>query len=421
MAIDPLAPLATFAAILGLGFLGHLLFERTRVTDVLLLMAFGLIVGPWLGIFPVDGFQDASLLVGTLALIIILFDGGLGLDLKDLLTGLARSTVLAFVGFGLTVAAVAAVGHYLMALPWMHAALLGCILGGTSGIIIIPIAASTSAKPETRVLLSVESALTDVLCVIGAVTLIGIITTSGGAVGSGEAQGALRDVAAQFSIAIVLGLFSGFVWLRLLKALEKGKYSYMVTLAAVLGLYVGAQFMGGNGAIAVLIFGVVLGNGNILARKFDFAGLSFSDNQKQFQGEIAFLIRCFFFVYLGVILDPAVLVNRAFLLAAGILVGGIVVARLVSVVLSTYGDASTREDRSLIAFLMPRGLAATVLAGMPAQAGIAGTEPFLAYAFIVVAVTNVIGTLAVLAYERGRRRRVHVRGGSRVETTAARP
>lgn len=415
MAIDPLLSLGTFATIIGLGFLGYLLFERTRVTDVLLLMAFGIAVGPWLGIFDVQGFQDASGLVGTLALIVIMFDSGLSMTFAELLRGLGRSALLAFLGFGLTVAAVAAVGLYYLDLPLLHAVLLGTIVGGTSGIVVMPIMARTTAHSNTRVLLNVESALTDVLCVIGAFTVMGIIGTSGGDVGAAELQTAGQRIAASFSIAIVLGLLLGLLWLRLLKALEKRKYSYMLTLAAVLGLYVASELIGGNGAIATLVFGLVLGNGRSLARKFDIEGLQFSDSQRQFQSELAFLVRVFFFVYLGVILDPSVLTNPTFLVAGAAIVGSIVLARLLATVTATWGEASVRSDRGLITFLLPRGLAATVLAGLPAQSGIAGTEAFLAYAFVVVAVTNIISTAAVLMHERGLKRK---RGRSAVDAVA---
>lgn len=404
MAIDPLISLATFATIIALGFLGYLLFERTRVTDVLLLMAFGLVVGPWLGIFDVHGFQEASALVGTLALIVIMFDSGLGMSFAELLSGLGRSALLAVIGFGLTIGAVAVVGTMWLGLPLVHALLLGTILGGTSGIVVMPVMARTLAHPNTRVLMNVESALTDVLCVIGAFTVMGIITESGGQLSGAQMQVALQAVAANFSIAIVIGLLLGLLWLRLLKTLEKKKYSYMLTLAAVMGLYVGTEFSGGNGAIAVLIFGLVLGNGRLLARKFDLQGMQFSEAQRQFQGELTFLVRVFFFVYLGVILDPSVLTNPAFLIAGALIVGAILLARVFAVGISLWGDKETRADRGLVTFLLPRGLAATVLAGLPMQNGIAGTERFLAYAFVVVAVTNLVGTLAVVLHERGVKR-----------------
>src|SRR5687767_7061958 len=103
MAVDPLQTLATLGGIIALGFVGYLLFERTRVTDVLLLIALGVLIGPVFGLFSVGAFQEPTTLVGALALIVIMFDGGLGLRLKDLVSGLGRAMVLALVGLLLTV------------------------------------------------------------------------------------------------------------------------------------------------------------------------------------------------------------------------------------------------------------------------------------------------------------------------------
>lgn len=399
MAVDPLATLATVGAIIALGFVGYLLFERTRVTDVLLLILLGVLIGPVTGIFSVGGFKEATSFVGMLALVVIMFDGGLGLRLKDLATSLGRATALAVGGLVLTVAAVAGVAAFAMGLAWPTAILLGLVLGGTSGIIVMPTVARTRATTAAKVLMSVESALTDVFCVIGVVTGIGLATASA-AFGAGSISAASKAIAASFSIAIVVGLAVGFLWLRLLRALDGKKNAYMATLAAVLLLYAAVELVGGSGAIAVLVFGIVLGNGVDLMSRFGIDGRAFTERQRDFQGEITFLVRAFFFVYLGVILDPAILWDRTFLLHGALLVVAIVVARVVAVWVTLAGDKSTRADRSLITFLLPRGLAATVLAGLPAAAGVAGAGDFLAYAFVIVAVTNVIGTLAVWLHER---------------------
>lgn len=399
MAADPLATLATVGAIIALGFVGYLLFERTRVTDVLLLILLGVLIGPVTGIFSVDGFKDATSFVGMLALVVIMFDGGLGLRLKDLASSLGRATALAVGGLLLTVAAVAGVAVYAMGLFWPTAILLGLVLGGTSGIIVMPTVVRTRATSASKVLMSVESALTDVFCVIGVVTGIGLATASA-AFGAGSISAAGKAVAASFSIAIVVGLAIGFLWLRLLRALDGKKNAYMATLAAVLLLYAAVEAVGGSGAIAVLVFGIVLGNGVDLMTRFGIDGRAFNERQRDFQGEITFLVRAFFFVYLGVILDPAVLWDRTFLLHGALLVLAIVLARVFAVWISLAGDKPTRPDRGLITFLLPRGLAATVLAGLPAAAGVAGAQDFLAYAFVIVAVTNLIGTLAVWMHER---------------------
>lgn len=397
--------LASFAGVIALGFLGYLLFERTRITDVLILIALGFVLGPLAGVFNVAAFTAASALIGTLALIVIMFDGGLGIQFKDLVAGVARSTILALTGFALTVVAIAGVAHYVAQLGWLTALLLGAILGGSSGIIIMPIISRTTAHKTTRVVLTVESALTDVLCVVAAVTLIGLLGGSG-AIGGDEVGGAARGLVAQFSIAIVFGLVAGIAWLRALRWLENKKYSYMITLAAVLALYSTADALGGNGAIGVLIFGVVLGNGHLIAARLKLGTVT--EQQRQFQGEIAFLVRAFFFVYLGVILDPTLFGRASFLISAGFILAAVLLARVVAVRLAMRGDMETREDRGLMGLMGPRGLAAAVLAGLPAAAGVPGSEDFVGYAFAVIVGTNIVSTAAVFAYERRKKKSVRL-------------
>lgn len=402
---EPGVILASFAGVIALGFLGYLLFERTRITDVLILIALGFVLGPLGGVFNVSAFTAASALIGTLALIIIMFDGGLGIQFKDLVAGVGRAAILAIAGFAITVVAVASVAHYVAHLDWISAFLLGSILGGSSGIIIMPIIARTSAHNTTRVVLTVESAFTDVLCVVAAVTLIGLVAGSN-AIGTDEVGGAARGLVAQFSIAIVFGLIAGIAWLRALRWLSNKKYSYMITLAAVLALYAAADTVGGNGAIGVLIFGVVLGNGHLIPARLRLGTIT--EQQRQFQGEIAFLVRAFFFVYLGVILDPTIFHRPAFLITGGLVFAATLVARVLAVHLSMRGDAETKDDRVLMSLMGPRGLAAAVLAGLPAEAGIAGTQDFVGYAFAVIVGTNVVSTLAVFAYEMSKKRTVRL-------------
>lgn len=399
MAVDPLPTLATLGGIIALGFLGYLLFDRTRVTDVLLLIFVGVLIGPVFGILSPAAMQGATAFIGTLALVVIMFDGGLGLRLKDIAAGLGRAALLAALGFALTAGAIAAVGHYAMGLSWAAAAMLGAALGGACGVIVVPIIARARVAERTRVVIALESTLTDVLSIIGVVTMIGLLSRSA-SLDATSFSAAGKAVAASFSVAIVAGIAVGFLWLRFLRVIDGKKNAFMATLAAVLLLYVGIEVVGGSGAIGVLAFGIVLGNGIDLLRKFGLEGRAFTDRQRDFQGEISFLVRAFFFVYLGVILDLAILADRTFLVHGALLVGAILLARALAVGASLARDAGTKRDRGLITFLLPRGLAATVLAGMPAAAGIAGTESFLAYAFVVVFVTNVVGTIALWASER---------------------
>lgn len=390
MALDPTTLLTSLAAIIGLGYLGSLLFDATGVPDILLLIGLGTVLGPLTGVLDPGPFRAIAPVLGTFTLLIILFDGGLSLKFDDLFSGLARAGSIAVLGWASTAALIGGAMAVIYGWDLLTGLLLGTILGGSSSIVVIPLVQRADAGETTRVTLSVESAITDVLAVVGFLTLMGIITA-----GQVDLQAALSDIAARFSIAIVAGAVVGFLWGKLWRWLERGSYAYMVTLAMLLLLHVAVESVGGAGPIAVLAFGVMLGNrlelfGGQVSRAWEPGG-----QMRGFQEEVTFFVRSFFFVALGILLDLEILTDVRFLLAAGLLLAVIVVARGLAVGLSTLGSEDLAQDRSLIFWMMPRGLAAAVLAALPAQQGIAGTGDFVAYAFALIVLTNVVVTIAV--------------------------
>jgi len=372
MALTPGELLIALGSVLLVGWLGGLLFARTKIPDVLLLMAFGVLLG-WLAArqdLDTRVLNTITPYVGALALITILFDGGLKLKIKDLLSGAPRATLLAFTGF---VATMGAVALYVF-----------LVLREKLGL----------RKPAPTVL-SLESALTDVLCVVVAITLAQAIAT--GQASWGEAA---RDLMGSFALAIVIGVAVGIAWLKALAWLEGG-LEYMMTLAVLFALYGVTEILQGSGAIAVLAFGMILGNGRRLAERLHMQVGSFTDTIPRFQEEITFFVRTFFFVYLGIILDVGLLTSGRFLLMVTGLVATLAFARLLAVRVSVRGSRPLEHESKTMFLMMPRGLAAAALAAMPAfQYGIVEAEFFIDFAFGVIVLTNVISTAAAVAVGR---------------------
>ncbi len=389
--VDATLVLAAFAATIVLGFLGQVFFRLTKISDILILMAFGLAMAWFLDALDPEPFRILAPVVGTFALLIILFEGGLDLRLRELFSGLGRATVLAVVGFALSVLAVAGVAYWWFQLPLLTSLLLGSILGGASSIAVMPIVRGLAVHPKTRVVLSVESALTDVLCVVGALTLIDILVLGT----RPEVENVGREIGSSFAIALGVGLVIGPLWLKALDLLRNFGNIYMLTVAAIFVLFLGTETLGGTGAIAVLVFGVILGNAGAMRRVLGLHGHGFGRDLRQFQSEVAFVVRAFFFVYLGLIFDVS-LVTMDLLVGSLVLVAVLMVARGVTVLVSSVGSEAMRPDRGVWWALMPRGLAAAVLAGIPAAEGIAGTGSFVAYATLVIIWTNLLGSLAGL-------------------------
>lgn len=403
MALDPTTLLTALAAIIGLGYLGSYLFKRTRVPDLLLLVSFGIVLGPVAGLLDPGPFRAIAPVLGTFTLLVILFEGGLSISFEDLLHGLGRASVMAVTGW---IATTLLIGVGLaMLLGWdpMLGLLFGTVVGGSSSVIVVPILSALDIDERTRVTLSVESAITDVLCIVGALTVINVIV-----VGQLDVGAAVSSIVARFSTAILLGAAGGFVWGRIWSRIEKGAYAYMATLAVLLLLHVGSESIGGSGPIAVLAFGIMLGNRLTLFEGEVSLAWEPGGDMRRFQSEISFFVRSFFFVLLGIVLQPRELLDPLFLATVALVVAAIVAARGAAVLLASTGSGSLTRDRKLLFLMMPRGLAAAVLALLPAQRGIAGTGEFLDLAFAAIIVTNVVVTVGLAVIGRRGDRPPHV-------------
>ncbi len=205
----------TIGAVLILGLIASQVFKRTKVSDVIILIFVGILIGPILNIVKIEGtISVLAPYIGTLALIIILFDGGLNLNLFKVLGGLAEAAGFTFLVFTLTVIFLGFSMHFIFGWIYLYGLLLGAVIGGISSAIVIPLLSKLTMNEDSKVVLTLESALTDALCIIVAIALIEVI--SKGTVSLRDTAGAL---ASAFSTAMVIaGVFAVF-WIGILNKL----------------------------------------------------------------------------------------------------------------------------------------------------------------------------------------------------------
>lgn len=378
------------AAIFTIGlviFLGHLLaalFQRTRIPDVLLLIALGVALGP-AGLHWVRGedFGRVGGVLSTIALIVILFEGGLGMPLAALRRGLADSVWLTFGSAAATLALVAWIaGPHL---GWWPALVLGAILSGTSSAVVLPMVAYLGLGERARTALSLESALTDVLTIVLPFALIPL--ANGGAVSSWEVG---RDMALQFVAAVLLGWGAGAAWLRLQKRARRLRNYFSAVFAFVFTVYGAGELLGVSGAIAVLATGVALANpGERLRAQPEHEGVTEVD--RAIYGEVVFLMKLFFFVYLGLNLqfDQWEPYGIAIRLVAAIYAARMLLVRIV------WPRSLGRRDAAVAAVMAPKGLAAAVVAAAAASQLGEGGEGIKSLAFAVVLVSIVATSVTI--------------------------
>jgi cell volume regulation protein A len=388
MVIEPLGILTLLALTIVLGYVGMFIFKKTRIPDVIWLLLFGILVGPVFNLIDTSAFVSVSPLLGAVALVIILFDAGLNMNFYQIIREIPRSFLLAFLGVILTAGAVALVSMAMFNFDMITGLILGAMVGGTSGPIVLSIVTPMKIiKPKIRNILNLESIITDPIIIVIVIALIQISVSQ-------TTTPIATSLATAYSTALVIGFIAGITWLVLLDRI-RGKFDYMLTLSFILLLYVGVESLGGSGAISALIFGIVLGNGKRFTKFLRFKKLFSVDYMiKRFQREITFFMKSFFFVYMGIIAS----FNITYFLYGVIITGAIILVRMVVIKISTYRMAITKLESNIMKVMIPRGLAAAVLAQLPLAYGVPGGEIFLNVTFIIILFTVLYTVIATRFY-----------------------
>jgi cell volume regulation protein A len=373
--------------IIILGFLGEEFFKRTGIPDPILLLLFGVLLGPVSNVFSLEQLVPIIPYFAALALIIILFDGGLNIKIQEAMRNSPRALMLGVSGWTMNVLVTALLCKYVLGWRLLNGLLLGSIVGGGSSIIVIALARKLGVDSKTETILSLESILTDVLCTVGAFVAIDIILS-----GEVSLQVALGSVAMAFAAGIIVGLLIGIAWLTILEGMKGKPNAYMLTLAILLLTFFAARNLGGTGAISALFLGLVIGNAPSFANLIGFKStISIDDSVRSFHSQISFLIRSFFFVFTGLLFNFSSFTLVLFGLLLTFVFLGI---RFFAVKLS-FVRASSKDTETLMTIMLPRGLAAAVLASLPFVSGVPGSEVFPEVAFIVIFATIVTCTVGI--------------------------
>ncbi|MBN2396305.1 MAG: cation:proton antiporter [Candidatus Atribacteria bacterium] len=377
-------------------FLSHVfneLFEKTKIPNVLLLLLIGIIIGPVSGIVTKDFFGKLGNVFTTITLIVILFESGSGLNFKELKKAIGSAALFTILNFILSALLTSAIVHYLLKVNIMSAVFLGAIVGGTSSAVVIPMVQQLKMSEKCSSILILESALSDILCLI-----IGLALLDGITQGVVSLTMILTKLWKTVIFAISLGLVSGFLWSLIINKIRSVKNSMFTTLAFVFVLYGIVELLGLIGGIAVLSFGILLGNAESLRKlstfqkvvAFQNSGLN--SNERDFFAEIVFIMQTYFFVYVGISIQfasPAVY-------ATGCLIVMLIIAiRIPGIVLLT-GKSISKPERTIMSVMTPKGLVPAVLASLPLQRGLAHGEIILDLAYSIVLFSIVICSLLVI-------------------------
>jgi potassium/hydrogen antiporter len=396
------------ALIILIGFTANFFFKKTGFPDMLILIFLGVIFGPILGVFDPTSIKNFAPYIAALALAYILFDGGIGLNIKQVLNNSPKAVLLAVLGFVFSVVSVAVFTVFVLNIPWLYGLLFGSIFGGSSSVVVISLASKIQISEKGSTVLILESALTDILCIVISLSIIDVIVT-----GQANISSIGFGISGKFLIGSLIGVGLGFAWLFALKKLATLPFSYILTLGIVLLGYACSEALGGSGALSALVFGLILGNERALLKFFGQNGfsqngngstngtnnkisLSVSRGLKRFESEVAFLIRTFFFVFLGIIVS----VSSFNILLIGIVISIILLTTRFGAVCLTTRNSPLQKDREIMTAILTRGLAAAVLATLPAQYGLPYSDLFVSLAVVIIVTTAIIATVGSMLIAR---------------------
>lgn len=338
----------------GIAFLGYLLsfvFKKTNIPDVLPLILIGILIGPITGLVDLSFFGQLGPVLAVLALVLILFEGGIDINFRELGRSFHKSLTLVLATFGGTVLVVAPLAKIFFEVPIHTGILVGLILGGTSAAIILPLIKSLKLTGPTRAVLSMETNLSDILVVILVFGLIGVASVD-----------ALSQAGLEFLfnllISLMIGLAAAYVWSQIIGRLREVEHNMFMTPAFLLLIFGLAESLAGNGLFAVFIFAVALGNlerlrGRVSAFLDGVHGFYFSDLERKFFSASSFILKTFFFIYIGISLN---LDQTSFLIWGALIMAILFLIRIITIEL-TLGSTASGRDLALTRGIIPKGVA----------------------------------------------------------------
>ena len=375
------------------------IFSRKRIPDVLLLMFIGIIIGPLFKLVDAEKLSTIGSVFGQLTLVILLFESGTELSFKTLADSIKDTVTLTIVNFIFTFVAIGLLGWLVLGMNPGISFMLGAALGGSSSAVAIPLVKQISIGEKSKTILILESAFSAILCIV--VTLAIFESYKYGEIRVGIIFG---QVFSSFLLASFIGVIGSIFWSMVLDKVRTINNSIFTTPAFVFIIYGINELLGYSGIISALAFGIGLANMETIhdrwLKKFsDRKPTLLNPTEKTLFSELVFLMKTFFFVYVGISIKFDSFISLLIGLGISFL---LIILRIYVVRISLpYGiKGINKKDRAFLSMMIPRGLAAAVLATMISQSQLAGSERVSNIVFSVIFFTIIFTSVLVPLLEK---------------------
>ena len=385
------SPSFLFALALGAGVTAQIVARHLGIPAIVLLLATGVMLGPdVLGVVHPSELGDGLFALVSLAVAIILFEGGLNLDLDQIRRAGGPIRMLISVGALVTAAGGAVAAATILGWDPALAILFGTLVIVTGPTVIRPLLRGVPLRPRLATVLEAEGLLIDpVGAIIAGVTIQAVLQPSLGSVADGAVGLVLRGL---LGGAAGLGFGFGLVFLLRSRWVPEGLENLVALGGALVAFEVCESFLAESGILAVTVAGVVVGNlERHVARELG-----------EFQEHLTIGLIGMLFVLLA----ADVRLESVFALGVpGLLVVVVLslVVRPIGVAISTWGAGFDWRERAFLSWVAPRGVVAAAIASLAAShldaQGMAGGDEVRALVFLTIAITVVVqgGTAGILA------------------------
>ncbi len=354
------------------GVLMTKLTSKAGVPALVLFMILGMVLGS--DISGLIYFSDAGLAqtIGMFALVVILFEGGLQTEWRNVRPVIKGAAVLATLGVVLTTAVLAVAIHYVLGLGWIESFLLGSIVGSTDAAAVFSVMSGQNIKPKMSATLEMESGSNDPMAMFLTVAFIQWLTLDDFAFGN-----LIISFFLQMGLGLLLGLLFGWLtsqWMNKIKLDASGLYA-VLSIGFAMAIFSLTALVGGSGILAVYVAGIMIGNRE----------LNHSHSILRFHEGFAWLMQLVMFVILGLLVFPSELANWD-LISKGLILSFILmfVARPIAVFVGTIFFDYTFKEKLFLSWAGLRGAVPIVLATFPLLAGVENAYLYFNMVFFIV-------------------------------------
>jgi len=346
-----------------------------------LLLVF-LLIGMFAGVEGPGGIRfdnvQAAHLIGTVALGIILFDGGLRTRAETFRVGLRPALSLATVGVLVTAVTVGLFAAWVLELSWLQGLLIGAIVGSTDAAAVFSLLHVRGMELKQRVAatLEIESGVNDPMAVFLTIAMVEALL-----LGRGELSLMIAvDFVREMAIGTAVGVGSGYAlaWIINRLNLVTGLYP-LLAMAGGLATYGGTAALGGSGFLAIFLAGLVLGNHRLHA----------AQEILRVHDGLAWLAQIVMFLVLGLLVTPSALLANGFA-ALGVALVLMLAARPLAVVASLAPFRFPWREQLYISWVGLRGAVPIILALFPLLAGLEHAQLYFNVAFFVVLISLLV-------------------------------